>query len=246
MSVVHFLRRQDFWLSLRRNWAAWLVGLVGCLIMLFACHLSVSEQRRTLRETATEVTESVTSRLPGQFHALEQSLLAAAALFEDKPFLHAGEWERFVARMDLAHHYPGFAMIGFAQLLSRDGASAHEAEMRRLGRSGYSVHPPTQWTSPSAVSHVYPLAERNRQVLGFDLLADSDWREAVLQARDTGTMVISSKLNLRADALVQPALLAFHGTKKGYVSRSRICCRLYAADAGQRAELQSGHRPGDL
>src|SRR5690606_32660392 len=73
------------------------------------------------------------------------------------------------------------------------------ARMRQAGLVDFRIEPPGQRPSYLVVAYVSPPDERNRRVIGYDLLSEPVRREAMVRARESGQSTLSAPLRLRQE-----------------------------------------------
>jgi len=105
--------------------------------------------------------------------------------------IEVSEWNRFVHGVAVGDRFPGFLLLGFAEIVSSDALAAHETRWKPSAGAGYSVHPPGQRDTYCPVVLLNKLDATNRTVLGADAFADPDLRPVLERARESGGVAVS-------------------------------------------------------
>jgi signal transduction histidine kinase/CHASE1-domain containing sensor protein len=185
---------------LRRHATPAAVLLTGTLCALAASgYGSRAVEAQQDARFATEVTTTMDA-IRDRMEAYTSMLRAARALHEargEEP--DRATFERFVAALEIARHYPGTQGIGWAKLLHPQDLAAHEATVRRTD-PGYHVWPAGDRPVYSSIVNLEPLDWRNRRAIGYDMFSDPSRRQAMERARDTGEVAATSRVELVQEA----------------------------------------------
>src|ERR1700690_483858 len=199
---------------LRSPWP-WVGLVIAVLFTLSAWHLIHRvEESRLVSLQAAQAT-SIVQRVEWRMKALEQMLRSSAAYLGRGPLPTRAEWRSFVGDLNFTATYPGIQGVGFVEWIPREGLAAHVQRMRREGFPDYSVVPggplPPLAEGFSSIVYLEPMDDRNRNAFGKDMLAEATRREALLEARDTGQVILTGKVALYQEiqAEVQPGAVLF-------------------------------------
>ena len=133
--------------------------------------------------------ESTTATLRARVIAYEQALRSSAAHVASTADIDRAGWRRYVAHLRFDERFPGFASLGYAEVVRREG------------------------TPPQAiVAFNDPARARRAAQAGFDLAADAVRRRALDIARASGEAAITARVWLPLD---RPA--AAPGTAAGFL-----------------------------
>ena len=153
---------------------------------------------------------AVTGAISARLDAYLAMLLGTAGLFASSDAVDPDEFRSYVAKLDLARHYPGARGIGMARRVPADSLAAVVAESRRIVASDFAVwpeDPPREEYGPILL--LEPLDAVNRRALGFDMFSQPNRREAMVRARETGDAALSGPVRLVQNDVVGDTLPGF-------------------------------------
>lgn len=150
-------------------------------------------------------------RIEQRIATYEQMLRAARGLFNASDDVSASDFRRFVDDLIAGTELSGLQAMIFTPYLASHQIASHVATRRRTDSPGYTIEPPPGGRDPVApVTYIAPDSPINRRALGHDLFTSPPRREAMLQARDSGTVAISPKIHLKMDqAVTSPAFAIY-------------------------------------
>ncbi|MDD2761231.1 MAG: EAL domain-containing protein, partial [Methylomonas sp.] len=101
--------------------------------------------------------------------------------------------------------------IGYAQLITPDRLAEHIAGVRGEGFPEYNVRPSGERRLYTAIVYLEPFQDRNLRAFGYDMYAEPVRRAAMEQARDSGEVALSGKVQLvqETEAEVQAGTLMY-------------------------------------
>ncbi len=140
------------------------------------------------------------------------------------------EFRAFVSSFELPRYYPGVQGIGWAKALRPDQVAAHEAAMRAAGFAEFQVWPGGTRPLYSSIDMLEPLDWRNRRAIGYDMFSEPVRRAAMEQARDTGEVAASGKVELVQEAGAQ--------RQAGFLMYLAVYDRPPRSDAERRSSLR--------
>lgn len=144
--------------------------------------------------------QSFLTKLTGQMKEYEQALRGAAGLFYASDNVTRSDWKHYVDTLNINNSYPGIQGMGFALHVPDAQKSAHIAKVKTEGLD-YDIYPAGQRDIYTPVLYLEPFDWRNQRALGYDLWSDKKHHEAMIRARDTGNMAVTSKLILVQETL---------------------------------------------
>ena len=136
--------------------------------------------------------DSVTARMT----AYEQVLRSVVGLFEASDDVSRAEFRTFVAALRLEERYPGIQGVGFARMIAPAELAGHVKSVRAEGFPEYTVRPPGERDTYSAIVYLEPFDWRNQRAFGFDMWSEPTRREAMARARESGKPALSGKVTL--------------------------------------------------
>ncbi|HXJ56602.1 MAG TPA: CHASE domain-containing protein [Verrucomicrobiae bacterium] len=183
--------------------AAWIVLACGVGLTLVAWQLcyrrDLEHERFAFRTQATQLQALLRYRLEGYEAILRSAGGFAAGSLEAgnndwRPF--GQEWQAFVQSLRLPHAYPSVLGLGFHAYVVAGREQEHVGVVRASGLSDYAIFPTGSRAEYAPTLFFEPATEQNRKTIGYDLFSDPIAQEALVQARDTGRLVISRRMSL--------------------------------------------------
>ncbi len=174
--------------------------LVICVLCVaFARHRQVEGARAVDRERMERRADAFAVKLRERLRAYEQVLRGAAGIFVVNPSVTRDQWRRYVARQELERTYPGILAVGYAPRVGAEDFAAHEARVRDEGFENYAVRPAGARPESFPIEFVEPFTARNLRAFGYDMFAETQRREAMSLARDTGLPALTGRVTLLQD-----------------------------------------------
>ncbi|NQD95894.1 PAS domain-containing protein, partial [Pseudomonas sp. CrR25] len=195
----------------RRNLLAWGVLLVSLCTVLLAWNNLRQSQARAAQQQFDLLTKEVSEAIRGRMIDHEKILLGAAALLDASREVTRADWHTYIARLQLARHYPGIQGVGFSQVLRPEERAPFEARVRREGFLNFFVRPLGERAQYSSIIFLEPFSGRNLASFGYDMLSEPTRRAAMLAAAASGETQLSGKVTLLQEThgAVQPGLLMY-------------------------------------
>jgi PAS domain S-box-containing protein len=217
--------------------------LLSLLIVIVGATLTLTNwmnlQRReaaTLDRALAHRAESIQAAIRDRMLTYQAVLHSAAGLVHASDVVTENEWRIFTDQLRIAASYPGLLGLGYAPRLPPE---AVDGERDRF-----------------PVLYLEPPNERNRRLMGFDLMSEPKHRRAMERARDSGNAALTSKITLlrTIDGMTEPGFLVFfpvytHGHPPVSVRerRERLIAYIYTPfQAKTFIESVLGGLPGDL
>jgi len=176
------------------------------LALLAALAFTLVRFNDTLRQTQAEnLAERVVALVENEFAAISQVQITLAATLAKTPFDDAAAYSAWLDQMGLVQRYPSLRAIAvaprtepadFAALQAR---AARDATRQALGYPDFAVEPPGPRDTMFPAFFVYPVAG-NERVIGFDLWANAERREAAERAMQVGRPIGSAPVVLEQDS----------------------------------------------
>lgn len=190
---------------------AWSVLVAGLLVSLLAAGLVRREIIEDESVRSGHAADQIALKIYERLESHELVLRAGAGLFEVAGEVDRNAWKTWVETLRPEVVVPGVQGIGYTELIKPDQLEAHVARVRGEGFPLYSVTPPGERESYSAILYLEPFLERNLRAFGYDMYSEPVRRKAMDEARDTGEAMLSGKVQLvqETDSDVQAGTLMY-------------------------------------
>lgn len=182
--------------TLSKTWPAWLLFLAGLLVTAYT---SLQVKERIESEAVQQVSvayDQATLKIQERLSTYAQILRGGAGLFAASETVNRAEWRDYVDKLHPEETVPGVQGIGFSLLIPPGQLDAHIEAVRREGFPTYTVRPPGDRATVTSIIYLEPFSDRNLRAFGFDMFSESVRRTAMEQARDTGSVSLSGKVEL--------------------------------------------------
>lgn len=180
----------------KKTWPAWAVLGIALLATVFvSLQVKKSIEQDAIRQFAF-TSDQVTLKIKERLDAYSLILRGGAALFGASISVGRHEWRSYVETLNVEKTVPGVQGIGFAQAIAADQLASHIAAIRAEGFPAYAVRPAGERDFYSAIIYLEPFRDRNLNAFGYDMWSEPVRRAAMLQARDSGEIALSGKVEL--------------------------------------------------
>lgn len=142
---------------------------------------------------------SLGSYYSAKIKSYNRLLNAAGAQYILKSDLKREDWLRFYDALHIDREYHGIMGIGYVASLAPDQVDAHEQQMRAELNRDYAVTPVGARDHYTSIVYLLPESETNARAIGYDMFSEPVRRRAMMEARDTGTTVMSAPTRLVQD-----------------------------------------------
>jgi PAS domain S-box-containing protein len=186
--------------------------LVGTLLLTGIAAFYVQKTTEVKdRDRFERSAEEISGAMDGRLEACVALLRAGTGLFAASHEVEPEEFRKFVATLDLSHHYSGIQGIGFSVRLLPDQKDRTVAAMRQNGFQDFKVWPEGDRPEYHSIIYLEPLDRRNRAAIGYDMFTEPVRRAAMEKARDGGLPVASGRVMLvqEIDAEKQEGFLIY-------------------------------------
>lgn len=106
------------------------------------------------------------------------------------------KFSKYVNSLDLENNYKGVQGIGFTLSFPNSEKDELERRVRAEGIPDFKIFPESQSSMRQAIVYLYPLSDRNKRAIGFDMSTEDTRRKALERARDTGKPIATGKVRL--------------------------------------------------
>jgi PAS domain S-box-containing protein len=184
---------------------AWAPFLVATCAMLFAV-LAWAHVRRTVatndelraQKEAQQVVDAIDDRVNRQVDLLR----ACAAFFAGTDQVSRDAFRRMIERVNIAENYPGTIGVGYSMRLEPEGVD-DLLEMMRKDIADFEIWPEVPASNGPAevhtIAYLEPLNQVNQLALGFNMMSDAVWAEAMRRARESGEAAATGRVALVHD-----------------------------------------------
>lgn len=185
-----------------------LVPVVFMVITPLALHRTNSQERDRVHERRTE---RAATHLSDRISAYVEVLYGVRSAFVVDPDLTHDGFHAVVEQLAVDERQPGVKAISVARLIRTDGLDEWERTIDGLvGDSDleyptFEVYPSPDGELALPIVFMEPQAG-NERALGFDLLSESNRRNAAVGARDTGSASTTAPITLVQDTSTQRAV----------------------------------------
>src|SRR4051812_32508494 len=182
--------------------AALATGIVASVLLFLVVKENVeNEARLRFERQASDAKHVIEARITSYFDVL----YGMRALFSKWGSISRAEFHQYVAALDLAHRYPGFQGLNYAEYVTRQDKARFEARVRAdksLDKKGYphfAIKPAGERTEYYVLNYLEPMAA-NQYAFGLDIAANPTIAnpravaQALASARDTGDLTSSGQL----------------------------------------------------
>jgi len=185
-------------------------GLLSLALTTWFWHHEQETLDANLRANFDFSVRQTTSRIEQRLATYEQMLRGARGLFDASSEVTDDDFHNYVNALTSGGDFAGLQIMAFTRHLNGHQIAAHIAARRATGEDGYRIVPAGERDTAAPITYVAPATPLNRKALGQDLYAEPFRREAMSQARDSGTIAITPKVTLLMDAAAsQPGFAMF-------------------------------------
>ncbi|MBK7815964.1 MAG: CHASE domain-containing protein [Rhodocyclaceae bacterium] len=174
----------------------WLVLAANLGLTLSLWRTAHQQTVETARIEFTHEFETFVDAVAARMTANEQVLRSVVGLFEASEDVSRTEFRTFVAALRLEERYPGIQGVGFTRMIPPAELAGHVKSVRAEGFPEYTVRPPGERDTYSAIVYLEPFDWRNQRAFGYDMWSEPTRREAMARARESGKPALSGKVTL--------------------------------------------------
>ena len=174
--------------------AAYLVLVVSLVPTLLAYQRVKENARERDQERFDQIARAKHDAVERRAIRYLDEIVSLGGFFTANETLDVAEWDRFTRSVGLAERFPGFQLLGFAEVVPPAGRASHEAKWRPLAGADYAIRPPGQRDAHCPVVLLNKLDATNRAALGADAFADAALRPVLEQAVAAGGVAVSGRV----------------------------------------------------
>ena len=205
---------------LHRGAPAYTVLLISVLLSLLASYYVQQNVEAQAQTRFDEVTQATQQAIERRTKAYLDVMFGARALFYASNSVTREEWSNYVEAIEPATHFKGLQALSYAQQISPD---QREAFMQKAKEEGLPPIRPDlnpkggeeERTSYFPITYTGPLDQANQSMLGYDLYAEAQHREAMDKATDTAKPQATKMVYVMSEA--SPTSSADLALREGFV-----------------------------
>lgn len=226
---------------------AWLVlGFGIFLSLVLGIHQKQIVERDAVKQFAY-ASDQVAQRIQEHLDAYQMMLRGGSGLFSASIHVDRHEWRQFVEKVGASRLVAGVQGVGFAKAIRGNELVSHINEVRAEGYPQYEVWPAGTRDFYSSIVYLEPFEGRNLRAFGYDMFSEPVRRKAMEQARDSGEIALSGKVQLvqETDVDVQAGVLMFFpvyqtGLPTATVEQRRLALTGWTYSPYRMNDLMSG------
>ncbi|ART83002.1 hypothetical protein CBP31_10505 [Oceanisphaera profunda] len=177
----------------RLSWVALLLGLL--CTGLAAWEVKTTSEARAVKDFSF-VTDHITTTVKERLTTYALMLRGGAGLFDASAEVTRQEWDQYVSKLQLSQAMSGISGVNFTLQISPAELEQHIAQVRTTGLADYHIWPSGPRDLYTSILFLSPFHARNQKALGYDMFTDPIRHQAMIQARDTGRVSLSGKVDL--------------------------------------------------
>jgi len=191
-----------------RLFAALVLAL--CLSLTYGAWRSASDASvQQVRADFDFRVRELVSHISHRMRAYSEVLYGVQGLYASSQEVTRSEFHAYLGAQDIARHFPGILGIGYVPLLSGADAARHQAHARAQGLPGYRIDPPGQRSVLAPITWLEPDSAANQRAVGYDLWSEPLRRAALEEARDSGQVAMTGKVELVQDGQAGSGVYGF-------------------------------------
>jgi PAS domain S-box-containing protein len=176
--------------------ACWFVLVIVLLITAAASLYMVSSVTRSDEHDFLARSDDIYTVIKDKMDDYALILQSGVALFSASDAVTRENWRSFAQSHKIEQQFPGIQGIGFVLLIPRAEMAQHIQKIRGEGFPEYNIIPTGDREMYSSTLYLEPFSDRNLRSFGYDMLSEPVRREAMEQARDTNSPVLSGPVVL--------------------------------------------------
>lgn len=187
---------------------------------------TATEHAARLNQQAREIMQMTNNSVRSYNHLL----LGAAALYANSGDLTAEQWEAFYRNIDVAGQFPEAIGVGYAKRIVDSDIAGIEQYALSAGYDEFTYRAAENSSEQpyTAILHLQPATQANKNALGFDMYSQESRRSAMARARDEATLVMSAPVSLVQDdgqTSTTKGVLIYYPTYRGGIIPSTVEAR---------------------
>jgi CHASE1-domain containing sensor protein len=190
--------------EISRGWrGAWLAPLIllGVSLSLTALICRNAEQRveRGLQADFEHLTTQINIHIQDSLSIQERHLRSTVGLFQASDEVSRKNFGKYFESIQSGNQDLNFLALVHLKYVSAPQLAPHIAQQRRQVGPDYQVMPPGVRDFYTPISYIMPATDGNQKIIGFDSSTNPAMRTALMRARDTAQIGMTTKVTLRQD-----------------------------------------------
>ncbi|MHB1865347.1 MAG: CHASE domain-containing sensor histidine kinase [Candidatus Saccharimonadales bacterium] len=128
------------------------------------------------------------------------------------------QWLTFFQSYNLPANYPGVDAVSFSQYVSASNLNNYLTNISAQGEPNFNITPAGARSIYAPITYIGYASPTSLKALGYDQLSDPIRAEAMLRARDSGQVTMTSLVHLIAVNKLQPSVLIYKPVYNGPTS----------------------------
>lgn len=157
---------------------------------------SADKRRQAFNESANQILNNINLRLL----RYELLLRGVKGFYESSDFVTGREYHDYFSALQMAQTVPGFQAAAVALYVPHEKKAQYLAETQRRGYADFNIKPAGVRSQYAPISLIEPHGGSNLKAMGYDLATNEKIKPALEEARDQGTVALTTKLVLVQDA----------------------------------------------
>lgn len=188
-------------------------------------------------------TNRIRNAVQAQIGAYVGLLTATRGFVETSGDLDRTKFGRFIGELGLQTTYTGIQGIGYSKVVRPGELEPLVNQIRGEGDTGFAPYPESDRNIEQTVIFLEPQDALNRRAIGFDMSSETNRREALDRARDTGQIAASARVVLVQEMVTtekQPGFLIYLPSYRDGIVPSTIEERRRAVEGFVYAPFRAG------
>lgn len=166
-----------------------------------------NKQNENLELQMYETKEDIQTRID----SYQNILYASSGFVGTSSVVNQAKWKQFIHHFDMQKFYPGVQGVGYVAAVVPDQLPSHISSVRNAGQPDYDIYPKEVHDLYTGTVFIEPHDVYNSRVIGYNMYSESNRREALEAARDSGTTKMTNVIKpvQENDKDKQPGLIMY-------------------------------------
>lgn len=173
--------------------------VVVFLVLFMFAFISWRSAEATLQaqkdQKINESIDTLEDTIQNRIQTSEVLLRAGAGLFDASDAVSKEEWRSLFQKFDIQQKFAGVSTVGYAPVVQGPDKAAFEAVLRAENNDpALSITPPGDRNLYVPIMYLERFRSTTGNALGYDMYSDANRRTAMNKAADSGSPIMSSKI----------------------------------------------------